>query len=48
MIGQGWIYPKGFVRPAPAPTGYRLIVEYDTYLGIEIRWKYERCEAQEI
>ncbi|WP_181892977.1 hypothetical protein [Falsiruegeria mediterranea] len=41
MIGRGWIYPKGFVRPAPAPEGYELIVDYAGFLGIEERWRYE-------
>ena len=38
----GWIYPRGYVAPAPAPPGYRLRVEYDGFLGLEVRWRYER------
>ncbi|SPJ27644.1 protein Asterix [Falsiruegeria mediterranea] len=41
MIGRGWIYPKFYVRPAPAPDGYELIVDYAGFLGIEERWRFE-------
>ena len=41
---SAWIYPKGFVHPAPAPEGFKLEVEYDNFLGIEVRWRYVKVE----
>lgn len=47
MIGTGWIYPNGFDRPEPAPEGDELIVEYDCFLGLEIRWRYDAIQERE-
>jgi len=40
-LGPGWIYPKVFLSPEPVP-GYSIIIEYDNFLGVEIRWRYEK------
>lgn len=36
-----WIYPaRPYQTPEPAKPGFRLEVQYDCFLGLEVRWRY--------
>lgn len=45
-LGAGWIYPKGFVAPEPAPPGYCLVTETSVFMGLYVRWRYVREEIK--
>lgn len=42
-----WYYPCGYESPPPAPPGMSYEIEYDSFLGLETRWRLVPSTPQE-